>query len=107
MQKAGIDESAHAGAARGLDHIAMLGCPLADFTRRNEQQRVDAVEGNIKSRGLRIVGRPRGYAQALGGCGIAREGDDLPWGGLILQRGDHEAAQLAGGTCNSNHGELL
>ena len=106
--EAGIDDAADARPLRGLDHVAvLLGAP-ADVGGGDEQERVDAFEGGSERVGAGVVGlsdedAPR--PEVGGFVGAAHGSGDL--GGVDAppdQASDDEAAEVAGGSGDGDHG---
>ena len=94
VQKARIDDALDARGLRGLDHVVVLGDPLADFAGGDKEQRIDAGEGQPQRFGLGVVGLAKGDAEPACFGGRTDERDD-GLGGLALQLLDDAAAELA------------
>jgi len=89
-----------------FDDCLVLGLALADLARRDQQQCVDALQRGLERGGFGVVGFARGDAKIGGFRRRADEGDDVGGRDFALELGDDEAAELAGGSGDSDgHGE--
>ena len=97
----------HLARALGrVDDIAVLGEPLPDFARRNEQQLGGALEGRVETCRLGVIGLADLHSQGgqIGRArGLTNRGDDLRRGHGAQQSLNDESAQLAGGAGDDDH----
>jgi len=110
VQHAGVGQQLDPGPAGGGDHRLVLGEPPAHLVGGDQQEPVHPLEGGLQAVRAVVVAQadlhPEG-GQVGQGLGPADDGDQLAGGHLGQQGLEDEPAELAGGTGDGDHGNLL